>query len=244
MGSFNQAVFYYLKTNSVLKKYSYIPSFKSILVECEAIIASLKDALLNQARSTVKLHTLTFRLISVFLQASLEDTEEAIALLLDLKEPPSGMRQDFLSRYAFLKNVWQYPPPFLTTQRSPLLIPRHGNLLFVLLEGFAERIKTWRKENHGRLIATLETDDTGGGPTSARGDELDSEEKAMHSFLSRLNTSFLGDYLQFSSAYHRLFIQRASPAEGTARPASEFEEFTKDLFDKYLVITRAILLVR
>jgi len=53
MGSFNQAVFYYLKTNSVLKKYSYIPSFKSILVECEAIIASLKDALLNQARSTV-----------------------------------------------------------------------------------------------------------------------------------------------------------------------------------------------
>ena len=243
MGSFNQAVFYYLKTNSVLKKYSYIPSFKSILVECEAIIASLKDALLNQARSTVKLHTLTFRLISVFLQASLEDTEEAIALLLDLKEPPSGMRQDFLSRYAFFKCL-EIPSPVLTTHPTPLLIPRHGNLLFVLLEGFAERIKTWRKENHGRLIATLETDDTGGGPTSARGDELDSEEKAMHSFLSRLNTSFLGDYLQFSSAYHRLFIQRASPAEGTARPASEFEEFTKDLFDKYLVITRAILLVR
>jgi len=81
MGSYNQAVFYYNKTHHVLEKYSNVPSFLTILRECEEMISTLKSLLRDKIQADLPL----------------AEVVEAIGLLLDLNEPADELRKTFIT---------------------------------------------------------------------------------------------------------------------------------------------------
>ena len=79
--SYATAVSYYQNTSAILRKYSNIPSFQSILTDCDAIMGQLRDRL----------------------RARLEDRNaepsaigEGCDLLLKLEEAPASLRQRYL----------------------------------------------------------------------------------------------------------------------------------------------------
>lgn len=80
-GAYTAAARYYLKAESVLKKYQSLPSLDGILKECREIVAEMKSALKNKLNSEIY---------------GREELSETLNLLLSLGEMPLSVMKYFL----------------------------------------------------------------------------------------------------------------------------------------------------
>ncbi|XP_006822428.1 vacuolar protein sorting-associated protein 51 homolog, partial [Saccoglossus kowalevskii] len=82
MKAYGQAVRYYTKARTVLHQYQHMPSFNSIQLDCNDIIAELRTHLREQFRDN---------------ESTPKQLAECVDLLMQLKEPADELCDEFLS---------------------------------------------------------------------------------------------------------------------------------------------------
>ncbi|XP_071827311.1 vacuolar protein sorting-associated protein 51 homolog isoform X2 [Apostichopus japonicus] len=82
MRAYGQAVRYYVKTRGVLEQYQHMPSFSSIHRDCKGIVEELRTKLREKFSNK---------------ESSARELAECVDLLLQLKEPPDQLCDEFLS---------------------------------------------------------------------------------------------------------------------------------------------------
>ena len=83
MEAYAQAVKYYTATAEIFRKYDNLPSFKQIQKECDQTIDQLRGILKSRLKDP---------------KTPIPAVSEALQLLLDLKEPPAKLREQYLQR--------------------------------------------------------------------------------------------------------------------------------------------------
>lgn len=82
MKAYGQAVRYYTKTRGVLEQYQHMPSFSSIHQDCQGIVQELRTKLREKFSDR---------------ESTARELAECVDLLLQLKEPPDQLCDEFLS---------------------------------------------------------------------------------------------------------------------------------------------------
>mmetsp|Transcript_3887 Transcript_3887/g.5440 ORF Transcript_3887/g.5440 Transcript_3887/m.5440 type:complete len:801 (+) Transcript_3887:2067-4469(+) len=129
--AYAQAVKYYTATAEIFRKYDNLPSFKQIQKECDQIIEQLRGILKGRLRDP---------------KTPIPAVSEALQLLLDLKEPPAKLREQYLqSLHSLLEGRLHQFKPQMTQEVTADVVEVQIKLLHsTFLKAFLDSAKCFR----------------------------------------------------------------------------------------------------